>query len=74
MQEVEEKIIISEHRQRRFIDDRNVSQFKMRLHGLMRQHRRFNDCRKAHHGVDAPRLERIPRPPRLWEMTGMNDI
>jgi hypothetical protein len=74
MQEVKEKIVISEHRQHRFIDDRNVSQFKMRLHGLMRQHRGFNDCRKAHRGVDAARLEGIPRPPRLCEMTGMNDI
>src|SRR5262249_56877121 len=47
MQEAEQKIVISEHRQRCFVDDWNVSQFKMRLHGVMRQHCGLNDCRKT---------------------------
>src|SRR5262249_59596824 len=74
MQEIKEKVVISEHRQRCLVNDRNVSQFKMRLQSLVRQHGGLNDRRKSHSGVNAAGFRSIPRPPGLRIVAGMEEV
>src|SRR4029077_19530193 len=73
-QQVQQKVIIAEDRQRRFVNDRNVGQFELCLQSLVRQHGRLNHRRKAHGSISASGLESIQGACRPWKMTRVEAV
>ncbi len=69
-QEVEHKIVIAEDCKNRLVDDGRISEFEMRVQGMMRRHRRLDDGRETHLGIEPSCLERRPTDLRERRRTG----
>ena len=74
VQQVQEKVIIAEDRQRRLVNDRNIGQFEVCLQSLVRQYGRLNHRREAHCRVSVPGLESIQATCRSRTMTRVESL
>ncbi len=73
-QQAEQEIVIAQHRQRRFVDERDVGEFEMRLQRVMGQHRRLDHGGKAHRRIKFAGLLRVPGAARLRRVARMREF